>query len=43
MQKSTGNIGIDKLKNIGALSGCQFSKPRDPFLRIFSKPFPPGE
>jgi hypothetical protein len=22
---------------------CQFSKPRDPFLRIFSKPFPPDE
>jgi hypothetical protein len=22
---------------------CRFSKPRDPFLTIFSKPFPPLE
>jgi len=22
---------------------CRFSKPRDPFLRTFSKPFPPLE
>ena len=24
-------------------SKCQFSKPRDPVLRIFSKPFPPRD
>jgi len=25
------------------LVACRFSKPRDPFLRTFSKPFPPLE